>query len=507
MLLITAAATVIAIDRLSYFFDRNRIADEQRNTVIQLSAHMNRYSENIAELLLLGRSELDDFYAARSSLDEGLSRLSRLVEQEIAMVPTSAERVSESREAERVQAMRILFESIDLTTLRLLFLREHGQQDEAIRLFREDIEERLDADLEDHIDAAINDEQRELQMLQARTEELQYQFVVLVLLITSAAIIVSAGAGAMLTRSLTKPIREMIRGTFAIGEGDLSYRIDVQRKDEFADLAYQFNRTAAQLERHRRDLLDVQAGLEGEVERRTGQLAEANDRLKRLDQMRMLFLADIGHELRTPLTVLRGEAEVALRSQRPVEELRETLERIGQLASQMGYLVEDLLFLARAEVGAVRFEMQRLILQDVMEIVFTEGRILAGNNGVHLRETASADPISISADAQRLTQAFLIVLDNAVKYSDPGGSVDVALTCHSGMARVSVSNSGAGIPESDLPYVFNRFYRGQCNGRATSGSGLGLSIAKWIVDAHNGSIVLQSNPTETVVTIDLPISA
>ena len=102
----------------------------------------------------------------------------------------------------------------------------------------------------------------------------------------------------------------------------------------------------------------MQAGLEDEVARRTGELEDANGRLQRLDQMRMLFLADIGHELRTPLTVLRGEAEVALRGERPVEEHRETLRRIVQLAQQMGRLVEDLLFLARAEVGAVRFEMQ-----------------------------------------------------------------------------------------------------------------------------------------------------
>ena len=111
--------------------------------------------------------------------------------------------------------------------------------------------------------------------------------------------------------------------------------------------------------------------------RRTSQLEDANGRLQRLDQMRMLFLADIGHELRTPLTVLRGEAEVALRGERPVEEHRETLRRIVQLAQQMGRLVEDLLFLARAEVGAVRFEMQPIALQDVLDIALAEARVLA----------------------------------------------------------------------------------------------------------------------------------
>ena len=150
----------------------------------------------------------------------------------------------------------------------------------------------------------------------------------------------------MLSRALTRPIRELIAGTRAIGEGDLSYRIDYDRRDEFADLAQQFNATVGRLDAQRRKLLEVQAGLEDEVARRTSELEDANGRLQRLDHMRMLFLADIGHELRTPLTVLRGEAEVALRGERPIEEHRETLRRIVQLAQQMGRLVEDLLFLA-----------------------------------------------------------------------------------------------------------------------------------------------------------------
>lgn len=468
---------------------------------------MNRYSENIAELLLLGRTELDDFYAARSALEDGLNRLTALVEDEMAFVRYAAERREEGVELERAARMRALFENIDLTAQRLLFMRDQGREDEALRFFREEIEESLDAELEGQIAAAIADEEEELRDIEMRTNELERRLTMVIAGVVVAALLLGGLASAMLARALTRPIRELIAGTRAIGEGNLSYRIEYNRRDEFADLARQFNNTVEQLELQRGKLLEVQAGLEDEVARRTNQLEEANARLQRLDEMRVLFLADIGHELRTPLTVLRGEAEVSLRSDRPIEEYRETLRRIVQLAHQMGLLVEDLLFLARAEVGAVRFEMQPVVLQDVLDIALAEARVLAAANDVLLHAQLTPEPCRLEGDPERLTQAFLIVLDNAMKYSDPGQSVAVTLTEEDGCAVLTLGNVGPGIPAADLPYVFNRFYRGRQSPNASvTGSGIGLPIAKWIVDTHRGEVVLDSRDRETVLTIRLPLS-
>ena len=193
-----------------------------------------------------------------------------------------------------------------------------------------------------------------------------------------AALAVSLAAGALLARSLTRPIQALISGARAIGEGDLSYRIDYDRTDEFSDLAEQFNITAARLEAQRQQLLEVQAGLENEVARRTSQLEDANGRLQRLDQMRMLFLADIGHELRTPLTVLRGEAEVALarreagrRAPRDAAPHRRADPADGPAGR--GPAVP----LARRGRRDPLRDGSRSALQDVLDVALDEARVLA----------------------------------------------------------------------------------------------------------------------------------
>ena len=463
---------------------------------------MNRYSENIAELLLLGRTELDDFYAARSSLVEKLARLTALIEAEAALSG-----VEETVEIVRTNRMRELFESIDLTTQRLMLLRDQGRLDEAIALFRDEIENLLDEELEAHISLAIADEEMELQDFEVRTNRLEQQLIFLVLGFCLLSIVVSVAAGAWLSRALIRPIAALTSGARAIGEGDLGHRITYGRRDEFSALAEQFNVTAGRLEAERERLLGVQARLETEVARRTSELEDANGRLQRLDHMRMLFLADLGHELRTPLTIVRGEAEVSLRGEKPADDLRESLRRIVTLTQQMGRLVEDLLFLSRAEVGAVRFEMLPVSVQDVLDIAVDEARVLAADTDLRIEASVPDAPCQINADAERLTQALLIVLDNAVKYADPDSAVDVALTCGTGGAEVRVRNSGPEIPAADLPFVFNRFYRARQASRGPSGSGLGLSIAKWIIETHGGRVELSSARHETVVTIRLPARA
>jgi signal transduction histidine kinase len=252
---------------------------------------------------------------------------------------------------------------------------------------------------------------------------------------------------------------------------------------------------AEQLETQRGELLQQQTLLERKVGERTQQLEEANRRLKDLDRLRILFLTDVSHELRTPLTVLRGEAEVTLRSYAgSVDDCRETLGRIVEQAEHMSRLVDDLLFVTRAEADSIRFDMRRLDLRQVLDQAVEDGRVLALNHGLELASHRPAEPVHVQGDGQRLYQTLLIAIDNALKYAHPQTTVQVELGAADSQSLIVVRNHGPGVPSADLPYVFDRFYRGRHNARIPGGSGLGLSIAKWIVEKHAGTIALASEP-------------
>jgi two-component system, OmpR family, sensor kinase len=310
----------------------------------------------------------------------------------------------------------------------------------------------------------------------------------------------------LLSRALSQPIARLAEGAAEIGDGRLSHRIAVHGRDELALLSNQFNRMAEQPEIHRSKLLQQHELLEQKVRERTPQLQEANRRLEDLDRLRIQFLADVSHELRTPLAVLRGEAEVTLRSRaNSADDYRDTLGQIVEQAEHMTRLVDDLLFVTRAEADSIRFEMRRLDLRRILDQAVEDGRMLALERGLEVAAHQPTEPVPVWGDGQRLYQTLLIAIDNAVKYAHPQTTVDVALDAADGQSSILVRNRGLGVPTEDLPYVFDRFYRGRHNASLPGGSGLGLSIAKWIVEKHGGTIALLSKPGGvTELEIHLP---
>ena len=235
---------------------------------------------------------------------------------------------------------------------------------------------------------------------------------------------------------------------------------------------------------------------------------DAHQKLKALDQLRSQFFADISHELRTPLTVIRGEAEVTLRGKNtPILEYRTTLERIVQLSSQMNKLVGDILFLARSESGALQIDLKPSPLRKILEDVRRETTVLAQSRSVTVTLEGHSHDVTVQGDAERLKQLFMILTDNAVKYGRRDGAIVIRMETTDRDTQVAVTDDGLGIPEADLPHVFQRAYR-VWRGRpsAVGGAGLGLPIAKWIAEAHHGTISIASTLNRgTTVTVRLPL--
>jgi len=236
------------------------------------------------------------------------------------------------------------------------------------------------------------------------------------------------------------------------------------------------------------------------VEDEVGRLIDTlNDLFERLEQNFIQinrFSADVSHELRTPLTIIQGEAEVALKPTAAPEEMRQALEVIVDEARRMSQLVRNLLMLARLESGQQRPQLTRLSLRPIVEDLAEEARYMASTKGLTL-ELGRIDDAEVLGDAVLLHQLGFNLIDNAVKYTPPGGVVALSLEVAATTARLSVRDTGTGIEPGELEFIFERFYRSaRTRPLGEGGSGLGLSLVKQILEIHRGSVQVTSKPGE-----------
>ncbi len=223
-----------------------------------------------------------------------------------------------------------------------------------------------------------------------------------------------------------------------------------------------------------------------------------NDMMRRIEAAfrRMTrFTADASHELRTPVSIMRTTAELALRRDRSPQEYREALQQILIELERTSRLIEDLLTLARADSGIVDLDLQAMDLAGTVRDACSQGAKLAKSKGVEFQAAAPDGRLPIRGDPTALRRLFLILIDNAVKYTPQGGRVQVRLEARDGYAAGEVRDTGIGIAAEDLPHIFERFWRAdKVRSREMGGAGLGLSIARWIAEVHRGSIEVESEP-------------
>jgi len=219
------------------------------------------------------------------------------------------------------------------------------------------------------------------------------------------------------------------------------------------------------------------------------------------------FVADASHELRTPLSLIRANAELLQRH--PEEPVRANMPALNDVIREtdgLSTLVSQMLTLTKADAATTPFVFTEVALHDLVEDVGKQVRVLTDKKELQL-DVRVDGPVRIRGDEMRLRELLLILLDNAIKFTGAAGTVGLTLEADGGKAVVRVRDSGSGIPPEALPHVFDRFYRAdKARSRAEGGAGLGLAIAKWIVESHRGSIRVDSSPgTGTTFTAELPI--
>ncbi len=319
-----------------------------------------------------------------------------------------------------------------------------------------------------------------------------------------------AGLTAMIawffSRNLTRSVNELHHGAQAFTNDELNHRIPELREKEFEQLGAAFNTMARQLAEHRTGMRDSNIRLEAIVEERTRALKSSNEILEVVDENRRKLLADISHEFRTPLTVIRGESEIALRGKDKTRvEYQETLARVMEQTERATRLVDDLLFIARADAGEPRLKVRQVSINSLLAATCADFSTKAEQNGINLEQELGESDIMVMGDAGRLRQVFSILIDNALRYSKRDGTVTVSLSKADKEIFVKIKDTGIGLTEDEARQAFQRFFRGGNAQSHARGTGLGLPVAKAIVEAHEGRITLAGKPGEgAVATVVLP---
>ncbi len=293
-------------------------------------------------------------------------------------------------------------------------------------------------------------------------DEALRRFLRRLLIFAPLALVLASALGYWISRKALAPVDHIILAAQQISARNLSARLSVPSSgDELQRLAETLNHMLSRIER-------------------------ALDRVTR-------FSADASHELRTPIAVMRTRVELALRRPRTVVESQQTLEQLHVELIRASTLLDNLMLLARADSGAEQLHIAPANLEDTLGDALAQVTPLADEKRVLLHSTLPDNPIWIPVDRQLLQRLFLILIDNAVKYTPTAGQVSVAVVTTSGTAIVSVQDTGIGIADDDLPHIFERFYRAdKARSHELGGAGLGLSIGRWIAEAHGGSIQVES---------------
>jgi len=296
---------------------------------------------------------------------------------------------------------------------------------------------------------------------------------------TLLLVAVVAGLGAVLltlglSRRIFAPVEALTAAARRMEAGDLSQRVGITSRDEIGDLTRAFNRMA--------------------------------DGLARLEESRRQMVTDVAHELRTPLTNIRGYLE-ALRDG-VVEPDRRITDSLYEEAMLLNHLVDDLQALSLAEAGQLRLQRQPVALADIVEQAVGAFGSRAQAEGNPLQIDLPDDLPLVDVDPQRIGQVLRNLLDNGLTHTSQAGQIKVTACVRDSWIEVSVRDTGSGIAAEDLPHVFERFYRAdKSRSRATGGAGLGLAIAKQLVEAHGGRIEVESQVGRgTQFTFTLPVA-
>ncbi len=498
-------------DQVTVYFQRSQRAYDIFDRYERLSLEAYRYFKERMDRLIIDSPESKvELAISKQRLYGAMNELRNIVVNPPVTANPGQQWFNQFAELEKVARFTAFLESSEYFFDEVEQIHQNGERNKALQMLSNYSETEIDRKFQPLIDAAIEDQRVIAGAAKRELEKLVTQSHRLAILVSSLAALFSLTSGILLLRGMSKPIEALLLGTDEITAGNLHHRIRLHSRDEFAYLADHFNRMAQELARQQQNLRENRLLLEKKVDQRTSELYQLNNELQRIDKARRQLLADISHELRTPITVIRGEAEVTLGEQaQDIGVYQDTLQRIVDLTIQLGKYVNDLLNAARSDITTLHFDWDFLNLSELIANTLDDVQVMADENSISVSLQADYNPIWVKGDSQRLRQVLFILGDNACRYSNPGGRIEITVWTDGIDAKFSFSDQGIGIPNEDLGHIFERKFRSQnAIDLRQDGSGLGLSMAKAIVNAHGGQIGVTSTINSgSTFTVSLPLIA
>lgn len=355
---------------------------------------------------------------------------------------------------------------------------------------------------------AIDNERQLSAAMHRQIANLRKRLIAIAIALVTATVLLSLIIYFRFGLPLLKRIAETVQGAEAIAQGKLTTRLKPTGQDELTDLMNRFNVMAGSLATREGELKTAQRGLQETVDHRTADLRQVNEKLEKIDANRRRFFSDISHELRTPLTVVQGEAEYNLNAKvRPrIADMRQSFETILFRVQELRRRVDDMLRVARSESGQLDLTFTRIDLNMVVSDAVDDETKPANRRGIDLKLEPVSGQLIILGDYDWLRQVICGLIVNAVKHSPEKTSITIRLLHQAANAVVEIEDEGHGIDPDSLPHVFERFIQAGSdddqNARTESdGFGIGLNLAKWVIEEHSGTISLGNNADGPGVTV------
>lgn len=345
-------------------------------------------------------------------------------------------------------------------------------------------------------------------------EKMTYLLYILLISLTLISMLLFIGLSLWLTRNLSRPLSHLLKGVERLSTGDFSKAIPETGAEEFVELAQGFNLMADNLKNARDQQQRLQDITEDKVQERTERLQHVVNQLHDAELRQKGFIADVSHELRTPTTIILGEAELALRMQPlPAEQQISAFSRIVECCQSLSSRIDDLIMLSKGQHALVSVQLNPSSVSETYDQLQHQGRLLANHHQLALHihplvelNAASSTHQHLLVDQGKLDLVFKVLIENAVQYQTHNPAIAVECVVQANEVVFSVIDQGIGIEEKDKAAIFERHFRGaKAQALRPDGLGLGLSLARNILDAHDGLLVFENNqPQGTRASIHLP---